>query len=370
MDPVDVCIRGAGVVGRALALALSRRGFTVALQGLGERPAASGDVRAYALNRASVALLEELKVWGGLPAGAATAVHEMRVEGDAHGAALEFTSWQQGVDALAWIVDAAALEDVLATALRYAPHVTMVDEAPAGAALTALCEGRDSAGRRDRGVDWSPQPYGQRGLAARVVADRRHEGIARQWFRAPDVLALLPFDRPEAGRSYGVVWSLPEPRAQELLAADDASFAQALNEATGGAAGRLELAGPRSAWPLAIARAKPAFGPGWVLLGDAAHLVHPLAGQGLNLGLADVASLVRVIADREPWRSLGDPKLLARYGRERELPTWAMGQLTDGLLQLFSHPAPWVRELRNRGLGLVDGLPPLKRWLAARALGG
>jgi 2-polyprenyl-6-methoxyphenol hydroxylase-like FAD-dependent oxidoreductase len=104
-----------------------------------------------------------------------------------------------------------------------------------------------------------------------------------------------------------------------------------------------------------------------VLLGDAAHVVHPLAGQGLNLGLADVAVLARTIAAREPWRSVGDPRLLRRYARERAAPTWAMGELTGGLLQLFSHPAPTIRELRNRGMTLVDHLPPLKRWLNARA---
>jgi 2-polyprenyl-6-methoxyphenol hydroxylase-like FAD-dependent oxidoreductase len=105
-----------------------------------------------------------------------------------------------------------------------------------------------------------------------------------------------------------------------------------------------------------------------VLLGDTAHVVHPLAGQGLNLGLGDVAALVRVISGRETWRTLGDEKLLRRYARERAAPTWAMGQVTDGLLDLFSQQAPVLRELRNRGLGLVDRLPPLKRWLTARAL--
>ncbi|MEW6707272.1 MAG: FAD-dependent monooxygenase [Pseudomonadota bacterium] len=369
MFTADVCVRGAGVVGRSLALALSRQGLSVALQGADERPRASNDVRAYALNAASVALLGDLKVWGALPPDAATAVYDMHVEGDLPGAAIEFSAWQQRVEALAWIVDAAALEDALAAALRFAPHVQLAGEQPVEAALTALCDGRDSAGRAAHGVHWSVQPYGQRALAGRLVASQPHQGLARQWFRSPDVLALLPFDRPEAGRSYGLVWSLPDDRAQALLDADDAGFELALNEASGGAAGSLKLAGPRAAWPLAIARAEPVCGPGWVLLGDAAHLVHPLAGQGLNLGLADVGTLVRLIAGREPWRSLGDEKLLRRYARERTLPTWAMGQVTDGLLQLFSQPAPWVRELRNRGLGLVNGLPPLKRWLAARALG-
>jgi 2-polyprenyl-6-methoxyphenol hydroxylase-like FAD-dependent oxidoreductase len=104
------------------------------------------------------------------------------------------------------------------------------------------------------------------------------------------------------------------------------------------------------------------------LLGDAAHVVHPLAGQGLNLGLADVATLTRVIASREPWREVGDAKLLRRYERERSAPTWAMTQLTDGLLHLFAHPDPLVREVRNRGLGLVNRVGSVKRWLAGRAL--
>jgi 2-polyprenyl-6-methoxyphenol hydroxylase-like FAD-dependent oxidoreductase len=203
-----------------------------------------------------------------------------------------------------------------------------------------------------------------------VTTSQPHAGIARQWFRSPDVLALLPFDRPDPGHSYGLVWSLPDAAAERLLTVSPVDFEQSLNEATAGTAGVLRLVSDRAAWPLAIARAEPLCGPGWVLLGDAAHLVHPLAGQGLNLGLADVVTLVRVLTHREHWRPIGDLKLLQRYARERALPTIAMGRLTDGLLQLFSHPAPWMRELRNLGLDLVNGAAPLKRWLAARALGG
>ena len=139
-------------------------------------------------------------------------------------------------------------------------------------------------------------------------------------------------------------------------------------QATNGEAGELRLVSERAAWPLAQAQAGAWSGPGWVLLGDAAHVLHPLAGQGLNLGLADVAALVEVIREREAWRGLGDARLLRRYARERLAPTWAMGQVTDGLLRLFSHDAPGARELRNRGLTLVDKLSPLKRWLTARAL--
>ena len=149
---------------------------------------------------------------------------------------------------------------------------------------------------------------------------------------------------------------------------DPPAFDQALADATGGAAGELHLASERAAWPLMRGRAASVSGGGWVLLGDAAHVVHPLAGQGLNLGLADVVALTRVIGEREPWRDLGDDRLLRRYARARMAPTWAMGQLTDGLLQLFAHPTPAVRELRNRGMTLVNHLPLVKRWLTARAL--
>jgi len=130
----------------------------------------------------------------------------------------------------------------------------------------------------------------------------------------------------------------------------------------------LQLTGERVAWPLTRAQAATWCGPGWVLLGDAAHVVHPLAGQGLNLGLADVAALTAVLAAREPWRELGDEKLLRRYARQRLLPTRAMVEITDGLMRLFAHPAPLVRELRNRGLTLVNRLTPIKRWLTAQAL--
>jgi 2-polyprenyl-6-methoxyphenol hydroxylase-like FAD-dependent oxidoreductase len=153
------------------------------------------------------------------------------------------------------------------------------------------------------------------------------------------------------------------------MAMTDADFEAALAQATEGAAGALALAGPRASWPLAIARAESVCGPGWVLVGDAAHVVHPLAGQGLNLGLADVAVLAEVLAAREGWRALGDEKLLARYARQRLGPVQAMAQVTDGLLQLFASEQPLLKELRNRGLSLADRLPPLKRLLTARALG-
>jgi 2-polyprenyl-6-methoxyphenol hydroxylase-like FAD-dependent oxidoreductase len=370
MSKVDVCVRGAGPVGSSLALAMSRQGLSVALQDTAPdgTAAAREDVRAYALNAGSVELLRELKVWDALPDDACCAVHDMRVEGDDAGSVLEFSAWAQGVEALAWIVDAAELQRALAAALSFAPHVQRVSEGRVDAALLALAEGKSSVTREQLGVAMPVQRYGQRAVAARLRADTAHAGVARQWFRSPDVLALLPFDRPEPQHGYALVWSAPDARADDLMSLPATAFEQALADATHGAAGALTLCSERAAWPLTLARAEQVCGPGWALLGDAAHVVHPLAGQGLNLGLADVKSLAQVIAQREPWRDLGDPRLLQRYARRRAVPTLAMGQLTDGLLQLFASDAPVLRELRNRGLSLVNGLPPLKRLLASLAL--
>ncbi|MEP7282805.1 MAG: FAD-dependent monooxygenase, partial [Rubrivivax sp.] len=258
--------------------------------------------------------------------------------------------------------------------VRFAPHVHGIPggehRAEPSAALRVLAEGRDSASRAALGVTMTPRGYGQRAIAARLRADRPHAGLARQWFRSPDVLALLPFDRPQPGHGYALVWSLPDARAEELLALPPADFERALLDATGGAAGSLSLDGERAAWPLAMALADPVCGSGWVLLGDAAHVVHPLAGQGLNLGLADVAALDAVIGAREPWRALGDERLLRRYARRRAGATRAMAHVTDGLLQLFASERPILRELRDRGLTLVNHLPPVKRWLGASARQG
>lgn len=367
MNRFDVSILGSGIVGKTLALMLGRMGLDVALTAPSAATAAE-DVRAYALSAKSVELLRTVKVWDTLPEPARTPVYDMRVEGDAPApGVLGFSAWEQQVRELAWIVDAATLERQLAQALHYQPHVTLVDR-PVEATLTAICEGKYSAAREALGVQWERHAYGQTALAARLLSDQPHRGLARQWFRSPDILALLPFGLPEPERSYGLVWSLPAGRAEALQAAGEAALVEALNEATGGVAGRLALASPVAAWPLMLARAHRWSGPGWVLLGDAAHVVHPLAGQGLNLGLADVQALCEVLGGREAWRPVGDERLLRRYVRRRTMPTWAMSRVTDGLLHLFAHPAAPVKELRNRGLSLVEQLTPVKRWLTARAL--
>lgn len=362
----DVAVCGSGIVAMACALALAQQPLEVALHRYSHAQHGQ-DVRAFALGAAAVALLESLKVWQALPPHAATPVHDMRVQGDDAGAVLRFSAWQQGTAELAFIVDAAALELALMQALRFAPRVHIRDAGaePAQATLVVHAEGRGAAVVGARRV---LHAYGQTAIAARLVADQAHAGLARQWFAHPDVLALLPLDAAAPGHGYALVWSLPDERAAALMAMGEAAFEQALHDATQAQAGQLRLASARARWPLALGHAEPVHGPGWVLVGDAAHVIHPLAGQGLNLGLGDVRSLAATLAQREAWRSVGDERLLARHARQRAAPVWAMSQLTDGLLHLFARPEPALRGLRNTGLSVFDHAGMLKRWLVAQAM--
>jgi 2-polyprenyl-6-methoxyphenol hydroxylase-like FAD-dependent oxidoreductase len=361
---LDVCIRGAGVVGRTLALQLARDRLRV---GLVAQPATGKpDIRAYALNAASRQLLLDLRAW---PDEAhATPVKGMEVYGD-DGGLVRFDGRTDA--ALAWIVDVPALEQRLAEALRFQPVVTELQQ-PQPAALTVVCEGRDSTTRSTLGVEYDVHRYGQHALAARLACEKPHGGVARQWFAGGEILALLPMGGatgPSGGNSLALVWSVRQDRAQELLGLPAGEFEAQLTAASHGTLGGLRLEGEREAWPLQVATARRWCGPGWVLAGDAAHSIHPLAGQGLNLGLADAKALADVLHGREYWRGLGDLKLLRRYERARKADVVAMSLATDGLQQLFAREEPAVAALRNWGMRGFDGAGPLKNWVVRQAAG-
>ena len=372
----DVCIRGDGVVGHTLALLLARERLRVALvapsqasQSLEPAPA---DARAYALNSASRTLLQSLRAW---PEPAfATPVLEMQVWGDS-GGKLEFNarslSKHTGNDpaghALAWIVDVPELEQQLRQATRYQPHIEIVNEAPR-AALTVICEGKKSSSRDELNTQMIIRSYAQKAIAARLVSSQPHHGVARQWFAGGDVLALLPLGGPD-GNSLALVWSVSVERASALQKLSGEAFCAALQIDCGQQVGALHVTSERAAWPLSLSHAARWVGPGWALAGDAAHTVHPLAGQGLNLGLADAASLAAVIAAREYWRALGDERLLRRYERSRKADVAATAAVTDGLHGLFAQPdAPW-QALRNWGMNGFSRSGLLKNWVTRQAAG-
>ena len=371
----DVCIRGAGIVGRTLALLLARERLRVALVASPRPVTELSDVRAYALNANSRRMLESLRTWP--DAVHATAVRHMEVHGDIDGS-VHFDAAAQGVDALAWIVDVPALEQRLAEAVRYQPQVEMVSE-PVPAALTAVCEGRASATRAEFGVDFEVTPYAQHAIATRLRCELPHGQVARQWFSPQGILAFLPLEG-EDGHSVAVVWSVDQAQVTDWVQSEETAFTQALQEISQGSLGQLTLQAPRMSWPLQQAVASRWCGAmpassnsrnplSWVLAGDAAHNVHPLAGQGLNLGLADAQALARILQTRDEWRSPGDLKLLRRYERERKAGLAPVGLAMDGLQQLFSRPEAPLQALRNWGMRSFERSGLLKDWTARQAMG-
>ncbi len=370
----DICILGSGIVGMTGALLLARERVRVGLvQSAGF---SAPDIRSFALNAASKSLLEGVRAW---PSEFACPVQHMQVHGDDGGAVV----FGAPAVALAWIVDAPALQASLRQALGYAASVQLLD-APQAAALTIVCEGQCSAARAALGVVHERSSYGQQAIAAHIQCALPHGHTARQWFAGGEVLALLPRNSA-AGNSVALVWSVQDDHAKELLAMTETEFCTALHTACAGAMGSMALQTARAVWPLQVATAQrwvgefgPAAGPSaglgpsptgsWALAGDAAHSVHPLAGQGLNLGLADVACLSGILTAKEYFRGYGDMRLLRRYERARAVDAAALRQATDGLQRLFAHTDSRVQSLRNWGMNSFNQINPLKNWVMQRAM--
>ena len=366
---LDICIRGGGIVGHTLALLLARERLRVGLVApAASQAGARSDVRAYALNQKSRELLQGLRCWPDAPH--VSAVLDMHVKETGAGR-VSFSAAQYRVPALAWIVDVPALESQLAEAVRFAPQIELLDAAQR-ATLTVVCEGHASASRQQFGADLDVTAYPQWAIAARVHCETPHLQAARQWFTPGDILGFLPLEG-EHGNSMAVVWSVDEVCKTELLEASPEVFANKLQQASENQFGRLTLSSERAAWPLQLALAPHwcgvSDGQAWVLAGDAAHTVHPLAGQGLNLGLADVRELASLIHGRDYWREVNDEKMLRRYERARKADVALMGAATDGLQQLFSRAGPQWRSVRNWGMNGFERSGLLKRWVVRQAMG-
>ena len=389
----EICIVGNGAIAKTTALGLANAGLKVILLGppapLVAPPAETGwDARVYALNHTAHRLLSSLKVWGALDAARVTPVDAMIVQGDgAAPGALAFDAYGAHTDTLAWILEERNLNQALDAALRFAQNVTIV-----GGRATALLRGEDHAtvtladgssikaqlvvgadgaeswvrGQCDIGLDY--RSYGQRGVVSNFACEKPHHGAAHQWFTGEQgIVALLPLP----GNQVSLVWSAPDALADTLRAESAQQIADRLAVYASEKLGALTPLQPELVrdFPLRLIRPHAMTSPRVALVGDAAHVVHPMAGHGMNLGFGDVAQLIETLADREPQRGVGDARVLARYERARKEDVLLMQVTTDGLARLFGADIEPLRVVRNLGLNLLDKIPVLKRRLISHAMG-
>lgn len=383
----QIIVCGAGIVGLSTALALARRQQRVAVVAPRTTIApAEPDVyhpRVYAISPASQRFLAQLGIWDALPASRLMPVTSMEIHGDADGK-VELNAWQAAQNQLAWIVESGEIERVLIQATRMFGIPWIEERATSwqdgsiatesgqrlSAELFVGADGANSPLREAAGLKHERKSYEDIGLVMHLDAELPHHGAACQWFRDDGVLALLPLPDTRDGAQVSMVWSMRELEARALLDMPQEQQAAELEKrlffATEGRLGRLRARSKLHGFPLTLEQSQ-LVAPGIALAGDAAHRLHPLAGQGLNLGLGDVEALARVVAERESYREAGDIRVLRRYQRARAEPVLAMRLATDGLHRLFgAHNAP-AAFVRNAGMRLVDGLPFLKRRLIEEA---
>jgi 2-polyprenylphenol 6-hydroxylase len=386
---LDVAVVGGGMVGAAAALALARAGFSTALLEA-RAPAAwdanaEVDLRVVGLAPSSVILLDELGVWTSIRDARAGPYSHMHVWDAESGAAIDFDAASEGRDRLGYIVENNLVQWMLWQALeasgvrRLCPVAVQGFEARedriqlelAGgemlaAGLLVAADGAASPLRGLAGIGTRGRDYAQRALVAHVATERPHEDTAWQRFLPGGPLALLPLTD---GRS-SVVWSLPEAEARRVLALDEQAFLDELGVASDFRLGRIVASTPRAAFPLKLQLAERYQAERFVLLGDAAHAVHPLAGQGVNLGLRDVAELRDTLIDaRAAGRDIGAAHVLRRYARRRRSADTLDALGFDALARIYAWQSPALVAARGVGVRLLDRLAPLKRRLSEHAAG-
>lgn len=385
----DVIVVGGGLVGASLALSLAQAGLKLAVveanRPQAEASGADWDGRVYALSPGSVEFLTSCGAWQGLDSARVMRVEDMRIFGDDAQSALEFSAYEAGLRELAVIVENRQLQAALWHAL-IERHTVEIFAPAAGAALTidaeaaalTLADGRRLSAQlvvgADGGESWvrgeaaiavESRRYAQTAVVANFDCGKPHRGIAHQWFRRDGILALLPLP----GDRVSMVWSTRDEHAAELMALPAAELAAQVTAASADALGALQVITPAAAFPLRLQRVRQMVKPRLALVGDAAHNVHPLAGQGVNLGFRDARELAEVLAARGAQGDCGDYYLLRRYERARREDIAAMQFATDALQRLFNNDSPLLARARNFGLRLTNRQSALKNFLVQHAVG-
>lgn len=381
---VDIIIAGGGIIGLSAAIAMRKRGFSVAIVDAGTLTAdtSTTDARVYAINQASQRLLNNLGIWQNVDQSRVSPYTHMHVWDAANGAHIDFDARMIGTDKLGVIMEEsiikqAALQQATQLGVEFFPNsrINAVKSTVAGidlqaesqtwqAKLLIVADGAASTTRQLLGVSITSWPYHQNAIVATIETENPHQQTAWQVFNPDGPLAFLPLiDQNQCS----IVWSTSTTHAERLMTLADDEFENQLTKAFSNKLGTCKIIGKRHQFPLTMRHAKQYSGSNWLLMGDAAHTIHPLAGLGLNVGLADLTCwLVQLDTNKNhTWSN----KILSAYQRQRKHAVWQTIALMGGLKTLFANPLLPVTILRGIGLSACNKLSPLKRLFIEHAAG-
>lgn len=386
MHSFEVIIVGGGVVGLSAALAMHHHGYSVALIDANELNLEMPihDARVYAINRASQSLLNQLGVWPLLDKTRISSYQHMHVWDASNGGCIDFDARMVGENQLGTIIQESVLRHALLTAIHETTvkifsncRINQLQRLSDGllirdgmddwqTPLLMVADGALSKTRELLGVGLHQWSYHQNAIVTTVQTEKAHDLTAYQVFTAQGPLAFLPLVDPH---QCSIVWSTHSTRAQQLMKLSDIDFSKAIRDAFAAKLGDCTVLSPRYQFPLHMRHAKKYSGPHWLLMGDAAHTIHPLAGLGLNLGLSDLSTwlnLLHATQDRSPqWSN----KTLSAYQRQRKSDVWQTIALMEAIKTIFTQPLPPASALRGLGLHLCDQFSPLKRYFIRHAAG-
>lgn len=385
MNKADVLVVGGGVIGLSAALAMQRRGFTTVIL---EKNVLKRDVgsasRVYAINQASQQLLGQLGVWSKIEKTKLSAYQHMHIWDAASHVSIDFDARMILADHLGFMIEESVLKNALLTCVLE-QNIPLISEyslqqvissdsagasiqvtdgkTPWSATLLIAADGAHSRVRESLKVPVTTWSYYQQAIVTTIRTERSHQKTAYQVFHTTGPLALLPMADVN---HCSIVWSTTPQEAERLLALSEAEFNLALMQAFGPKLGHIEAVAPRYNFPLHMRHVQQYAGPGWLLMGDAAHTIHPLAGLGLNVGFADLAAWLKVI---ENTRAIGLRRYVQEYQRQRKTQLWQIIFVMEALHRLFKSSLFLIVGWRALGLGLTNRLIPLKRLLIEYAAG-
>ena len=382
----DVLVIGGGVVGLTAAIAMAERQYSVAVIDAGSLTVnpALPELRVYAINQASQTLLQELNVWQYVDKKRISPYKKMHVWDGINGSCIDFDSRTIAASSLGIIIEEAILKQALLQKVSSLEKISLFAHSRVNEVsnleqgmqvlsegkqwegrLLMVADGANSPTRQKLKVELTTWSYNQQALIATVKTEKPHQQTAYQVFNPDGPLAFLPLVN---SHHCSIVWSADSNRAQQLMALSDEEFNLELDKAFAQHLGKAQLITSRHQFPLHMRHAKQSTGPGWVLLGDAAHTLHPLAGLGLNVGLADVRAWITHL-DAAPQPILGAKSILAAFQRERKHAVWQTILLLEGLKRLYGTSALPVTLVRGLGLRLCNSLSLLKRLFISHAAG-